>query len=106
MFGSVRHVFTSRWKALTWALGVLLTAYCSVPSPDPVSDNGGHAQASAKHVNPWAKDYKADAGQKSDKMDFHAMMQEVKEQERRLKHSDDHHENPWAKKPDADGNKG
>ncbi|MEO6716802.1 MAG: hypothetical protein ABIM50_06085 [Novosphingobium sp.] len=27
-------VFTSRWKALWWSAGVLLTAYCSVPSAE------------------------------------------------------------------------
>lgn len=35
MFGpSIMSVFTSRWKALLWSLGVLTTAYCSVPSQD------------------------------------------------------------------------
>ena len=28
------QVFTSRWKALIWAAGVLLTAYCSIPSAE------------------------------------------------------------------------
>jgi hypothetical protein len=27
-------VFASRWNALLWAGGVLLTAYCSIPEPD------------------------------------------------------------------------
>ncbi len=31
---SINQVFRSRWKAVTWSLGILLTAYCSVPSPD------------------------------------------------------------------------
>ena len=94
MFGSVRHVFTSRWKALSWAFGVLLTAYCSVPSPDPVSD-GGHAK-SEKHVNPWAKGYHAEAAQPSEKTDFKAMLAKIKEEQRRQKEGE--HENPWAKK--------
>ena len=35
MFGPrLNTVFTSRWKALWWAAGILLTAYCTVPSPD------------------------------------------------------------------------
>ena len=35
MFGpNIMSVFTSRWKALLWSLGVLTTAYCSVPSSD------------------------------------------------------------------------
>jgi len=50
-------VFASRWKALFWAAGVLLTAYCTVPS----ADDAGKAQAdqAAKHPaheNPWALD--------------------------------------------------
>jgi hypothetical protein len=28
------QVFTSKWKALLWSAGVLLTAYCSIPSAD------------------------------------------------------------------------
>ena len=35
MFGvRTTQVFTSRWKALLWAAGVMLTAYCTVPSAD------------------------------------------------------------------------
>ncbi|MFM5885289.1 MAG: hypothetical protein ACKOQ3_08210 [Novosphingobium sp.] len=35
MFGpSIFSVFRSRWKALWWAAGILLTAYCTVPSPE------------------------------------------------------------------------
>jgi hypothetical protein len=34
MFGRYQNVFRSRWKALWWAAGVLMTAYCTVPSPD------------------------------------------------------------------------
>ena len=34
MFGKYQNVFRSRWKALWWAAGVLMTAYCTVPSPD------------------------------------------------------------------------
>jgi hypothetical protein len=30
----IRTVFTSRWKALYWSLGVMITAYCSIPDPD------------------------------------------------------------------------
>jgi len=29
------QVFTSRWKALVWAAGIMLTAYCTIPSPEP-----------------------------------------------------------------------
>ena len=62
-------VFASRWKALAWSGGVLLTAYCSVPSDtddrskataaDPavamVADMlGAGAPAADSHVSPWA----------------------------------------------------
>ena len=52
---SMKTVFRSRWRAVWWSAGVLLTAYCSVPSQD---DDGGKAPAQVQqaHVNPWAKD--------------------------------------------------
>lgn len=59
MFGfgtKLRHVFASRWKAASWSLGVLLTAYCSVPSPEQGQQGqqtGGAAQA--PHKSPWSK---------------------------------------------------
>jgi hypothetical protein len=35
MFGpGIMSVFTSRWKALWWSAGIMLTAYCSVPSAE------------------------------------------------------------------------
>jgi hypothetical protein len=34
MFGKYQNMFRSRWKALWWAAGVLMTAYCTVPSPE------------------------------------------------------------------------
>ncbi len=49
-------VFASRWKALFWAAGVLLTAYCTVPSAD---DDGAAKAGQAAHPanhNPWALD--------------------------------------------------
>ena len=52
-------VFASRWKALFWAAGVLLTAYCTVPSAD---SGGAQADRSAQHPahqNPWALDSKS-----------------------------------------------
>ncbi len=30
----ITTVFASRWKALAWSAGVLLTAWCSIPSND------------------------------------------------------------------------
>lgn len=44
-------VFASRWKALAWAGGVLLTAYCSVPARQD-----SPPAARPVHVNPWAVD--------------------------------------------------
>lgn len=47
-------VFASRWKALLWAAGVLLTAYCAVPPADhPAADKAAEQSA---HRNPWALD--------------------------------------------------
>lgn len=65
-------VFRSRWKALWWSAGVLLTAYCSVPAAnkDKSSDANKAQDAAAaavvnaikgtstptdQHVDPWAK---------------------------------------------------
>ncbi|MGN6497158.1 MAG: hypothetical protein ACTHK5_07430 [Tsuneonella sp.] len=66
MFTKYQNVFRSRWKALIWAGGVLVTAYCTVPSPDqdnsaalPFFDTGAKgsgSHAAHKHVNPWALD--------------------------------------------------
>lgn len=56
MFGpKLNTVFASRWKALYWAAGVMLTAYCSVPNPDPTPADKAQAQHMS-HKNPWAKD--------------------------------------------------
>jgi hypothetical protein len=68
MFGRYQAVFRSRWRAVLWSMGVLLTAYCTVPSEGDSSDAeqiaaiaaaaGGHsgeeARAEPHHVNPWA----------------------------------------------------
>ena len=54
-------VFASRWKALVWAGGILLTAYCTVPSPEQTANEDAQAQAQAAqhaHRNPWALDAK------------------------------------------------
>ena len=56
MFGPrIANVFKSRWNALFWAGGIMLTAYCSVPSPDKSGDAQETRQESGHHVNPWAK---------------------------------------------------
>ncbi len=52
-------VFASRWKALVWAGGILLTAYCTVPSAEQTArDDAKRAEEVAKHAhhNPWALD--------------------------------------------------
>jgi len=67
MFRKYQAVFRSRWRAVLWSMGVLLTAYCTVPAENGDSDAGeiaalaamagkraGHQQESAHHVNPWA----------------------------------------------------
>lgn len=79
----MNSVFRSRWRALWWSAGVLLTAYCSVPAltnKDASPSKGpsqGEASAQAEqakgaeqlarilgadakpkasdHTNPWAK---------------------------------------------------
>jgi len=39
MFGiKIMHVFRSRWHALLWSAGILMTAYCSIPAPGDDSD--------------------------------------------------------------------
>lgn len=50
-------VFKSRWKALFWALGVLVTAYCSVPGADELrqQQSAKAADQPAHHKSPWAK---------------------------------------------------
>jgi hypothetical protein len=55
MFGPrLNTVFASRWKALWWASGVLLTAYCSVPSPEDTAQPATHPAAKHVKVDPWA----------------------------------------------------
>ena len=41
-------VFTSRWKALWWSAGVLLTAYCSVPSAEDTAKSDAEQAQSVK----------------------------------------------------------
>jgi hypothetical protein len=48
-------VFKSRWRAAIWSMGVLLVAYCSVPSADPAVQHTPAKVAQAKpHHSPWA----------------------------------------------------
>lgn len=59
MFNKYQNIFRSRWKALWWAAGVCLTAYCTVPS----ADQSARKEAAAHHkpANPWALDKSSDA---------------------------------------------
>ncbi len=54
MFGPrITTVFASRWKALWWAGGIMLTAYCTIPSADEstsAADQAAAAQA-AKQID-------------------------------------------------------
>jgi len=52
MFRKYQAVFTSRWKALIWAAGICLTAYCTVPSEE--QSEAEQAQPHPQHANPWA----------------------------------------------------
>jgi hypothetical protein len=54
MFNKYQAVFRSRWKALIWAAGVMLAAYCTVPSKE--QSEAEYARTHPKHVSPWAKD--------------------------------------------------
>jgi hypothetical protein len=49
-------VFASRWKALLWSAGMLLTAYCSIPDREPNAAAAPDAAAPPTHArSPWAK---------------------------------------------------
>jgi hypothetical protein len=54
MLKKYQNIFRSRWKALWWAAGVCLTAYCTVPSADQTAQQ--QAAAHPQHANPWALD--------------------------------------------------
>lgn len=62
LFGpKLNTVFASRWKALTWAGLVLVTAYCTVPQAEQASEQieaGKAAEQPPAHTNPWAIDSK------------------------------------------------
>jgi len=55
MFGTrITTVFQNRWKAVIWSLGILATAYCSIPEPEEAAQPG--AKPLAAHHSPWNKD--------------------------------------------------
>ena len=41
-------VFTSRWKALWWSAGILMTAYCTVPSAEQTKQDAAEQAEMAK----------------------------------------------------------
>lgn len=50
-------IFASRWKALWWSAGVLLTAYCSVPKAEdeaPAAKAPAHPAQAQQQANSWA----------------------------------------------------
>ena len=50
-------LFRSRWNALLWGAGVLLTAYCSVPSQEESKEEAAATPTStAPATSPWARD--------------------------------------------------
>ena len=53
MFAKYQNVFRSRWKAVWWSAGILLTAYCTVPSAEETEHKEAKVQA-VHHANPWA----------------------------------------------------
>jgi hypothetical protein len=56
-------VFTSRWMALRWSLGVMALAYCSVPSAEPEAKTAGSLpqdqQAEPETLSALEADYQA-----------------------------------------------
>ncbi|MEQ1541168.1 MAG: hypothetical protein HOO94_01050 [Novosphingobium sp.] len=65
MFGpSIFSVFRSRWKALWWAAGILMLAYCAVPSPeDTAQQQQGLSPAEVKALQDAFKDVPADSAE-------------------------------------------
>lgn len=61
MFGlgpRMSTVFASRWRAIFWSMGILLTAYCTVPAAQQVRSHADKEVTAAKapHKSPWSKD--------------------------------------------------
>lgn len=56
MFGpKLTTLFQSRWKALLWSLGILATAYCTVPAADSMRQ-AEPTKPAPSHKSPWAKE--------------------------------------------------
>jgi len=55
MFGPrLNSIFRSRWSAVWWAMGMLVTAWSLTPSED--ADTQPDAAPTHHKANPWAKD--------------------------------------------------
>lgn len=63
MFGpGLGSVFASRWKALWWAAGILLTAYCTVPSQNETKQDQADQAASDQAMKQVADELKQYGG--------------------------------------------
>jgi len=56
MFNKYQAIFRNRWRAVLWGLGVLLTAYCTVPSADETAAKHKEQAEHQAAKNPWALD--------------------------------------------------
>ena len=83
MLRKYQNVFRSRWKAVMWSMGVLLTAYCSVPSADSAGENGA-GEGSAGEDEQLAAIAEAIAAQTGEQVGPAA------------EPGEHHHTNPWA----------
>ena len=77
MLRKYQNVFRSRWKAVMWSMGVLLTAYCSVPS----ADSGGEGAGEDEQLAAIAEAIAAQTGEQVGPA---------------AETGEHHHTNPWA----------
>ncbi|MDE2434809.1 MAG: hypothetical protein KGM49_00985 [Sphingomonadales bacterium] len=64
MFGtSIFSVFRSRWKAVMWSAGILMTAYCSIPSPEESAQKQAPQAADLKALQGALDDAQKSTGQ-------------------------------------------
>ncbi|WP_156370023.1 hypothetical protein [Novosphingobium sp. Leaf2] len=54
MFGTkINQVFKSRWHALAWSAGMLMTAYCSIPATDDADTDQSQTATTQHAPSPW-----------------------------------------------------
>ena len=101
MLAKYQNVFRSRWKALWWAAGVCLTAYCSVPSPS-------HHTAAKTHVasaDAQQQQQQQDAEDAQESAELHSAMNGIgwgggnDGDSSGASHPSGKHYNPWAITP-------